>query len=186
MRVFIGYAGEHGSTRGIAERIVATLTEQGLQAGLTDLADACAVSPDHDACVLGSAVHGGRWMPAAAEYVRRYTPELARQPLWLFSVGLARVFGGPLERWSRNPDPLPAVRDLLSPVDHRLLAGAFEQEHTSLPGHLIFRAMGGHYGDHRDWREIDAWAKDIAHRLLSAPSEKEHHRNGTAPSLRVL
>ncbi|WP_030371070.1 flavodoxin domain-containing protein [Streptomyces rimosus] len=180
MRVFIGYAGEHGSTRGVAERIAATLTGRGLQADLTDLADACAAAPGHDACVLGSAIHNGRWMPAAAEYVRRYTPELARRPLWLFSVGLARVLGGPFERWSRNPDPLPAVRDLLSPVDHRLLAGAFEREHTSLPGHLVFRAMGGRYGDHRDWQEIDAWAKDIAHRLLSAPSEKEDHRNEPA------
>ncbi|GCD48183.1 flavodoxin domain-containing protein [Streptomyces paromomycinus] len=186
MRVFIGYAGEHGATRGIAERIAATLTGQGLQADLTDLADERATAPDHDACVLGSAVHNGRWIPAAAEYLRRYTPELARRPLWLFSVGLARVFGGPLERWSQNPDPLPAVRDLLSPEDHRLLAGAFERAHTSLPGHVIFRAMGGHYGDHRNWPEIDAWTKDIAHRLLSAPSGKEHHRNGAAPSLRAL
>ncbi|KEF06612.1 MULTISPECIES: flavodoxin domain-containing protein [Streptomyces] len=180
MRVFIGYAGEHGSTRGVAERIAATLTGRGLQADIADLADECAAAPGHDACVLGSAIHNGRWMPAAAEYVRRYTPELARRPLWLFSVGLARVLGGPFERWSRNPDPLPAVRDLLSPVDHRLLAGAFEREHTSLLGHLVFRAMGGHYGDHRDWQEIDAWAEGIAHRLLSAPSEKEHHRNQPA------
>lgn len=180
MRVFIGYAGEHGSTHGIAERIAVTLTQQGHQADATDLADERTVAPDHDACVLGSAIHNGRWMPAAAEYVRRYTPELARRPLWLFSVGLARVFGGPLERWSQNPDPLPAVRDLLSPVDHRLLAGAFERAHTSLLGHVIFRTMGGHYGDHRDWQEIDAWAAGIAHRLLSAPPEMEHHRTGPA------
>ncbi|WP_063762965.1 flavodoxin domain-containing protein [Streptomyces rimosus] len=178
MRVFIGYVGEHGSTRGIAERIAATLTAQGHQADVADLADARTAAPDHDACVLGSAVHNGRWMPAAAEYLRRYAPELARQPLWLFSVGLARVLGGPLERWSRNPEPLPSVRDLLAPADHHLFAGAFEREHTTWAGHVFFRALGGHYGDHRDWREIDAWATGIAHRLLPVPPTKEHHRSG--------
>ncbi len=180
MRVLIGHAGEHGSTRGIAERIAATLTEQGLQADLTDLADERTAAPDHDGCVLGSAVHNGRWMPAAAEYVRRYTPELARRPLWLYSVGLARVFGGPLERWSQNPEPLPSVHDLLAPVDHHLFAGAFERAHTSLLGHAVFRTLGGHYGDHRDWQEIDAWAAGIAHQLLSDPLEKGHHRSGPA------
>ncbi|UNO43355.1 flavodoxin domain-containing protein [Streptomyces sp. MST-110588] len=181
MRVYVGYAGEHGSTRGIAERLAATLTQQGHRADVTDLADERTGAPEHDACVLGSAIHNGRWLPPAAEYLRRYTPELARRPLWLFSVGLARILGDWFARRSRSPAPLPALRDLLAPVDHHLFAGAFERDHTSVFGHLVFRSLGGHYGDHRDWREIDAWATDIARHLLPAPSQEAHHRSVPFP-----
>jgi hypothetical protein len=34
--------------------------------------------------------------------------------------------------------------------------------------------MGGHYGDFRNWEEIDAWAADIAHHL-------ERHRQKEEP-----
>ncbi|MEV5595975.1 flavodoxin domain-containing protein [Streptomyces sp. NPDC052496] len=178
MRVLIGYAGVHGSTRGVAERVAATFTARGFQAEVTELAAGADAAPDHDAYVLGSAIHNGRWLPEAAEYLRRYTPELARQPLWLYSVGLARVLGEWFEKHSQNPEPLSSLCDLLAPVDHHLFAGAFERDHTSWAGHVVFRTLGGRYGDHRDWREIDAWATGIAHRLLPVPLKKEHHRSG--------
>jgi menaquinone-dependent protoporphyrinogen IX oxidase len=40
----------------------------------------------YDAAVLGSAVHGGRWLPAAAQFVERNAAVLHERPVWLFRV----------------------------------------------------------------------------------------------------
>ncbi|MET9294714.1 flavodoxin domain-containing protein [Streptomyces sp. NPDC003077] len=169
MRVLVGYTGEHGSTRGVAEHVAATLGKDGHEAEVVPLAvpGAGGPAPDHDAFVLGSAVHNGRWMPEADAFLRRYRGELAGRPLWLFSVGLARVLGGWVERRAPDPEPVRSLCAALHPVDHHLFAGAFEREHTGLVGHVVFRAMGGRYGDHRDWDEIGAWADGIARHLAT-------------------
>jgi hypothetical protein len=60
-----------------------------------------------------------------------------------------------------------AFRKALHARDHPGFAGAIERSHWSLPGHLFVRALGGHYGDYRDWVEIDAWADGIAGQLRS-------------------
>uniref|UniRef100_A0AAU2UXM9 Uncharacterized protein n=1 Tax=Streptomyces sp. NBC_00003 TaxID=2903608 RepID=A0AAU2UXM9_9ACTN len=54
---------------------------------------------------------------------------------------------------------------LIHPVEHRLFRGVLSAEHLSPARRMVFRTLGGHYGDHRDWKEIDRWAEDIAHRL---------------------
>ena len=69
MTVLVGYASAHGSTREIAERIGARLTELGCTADVVSLDSG--VGPEaYSAVVLGSAVHSRRWLPAAEEYVR--------------------------------------------------------------------------------------------------------------------
>ena len=40
-----------------------------------------------------------------------------------------------------------------------------EKEHWNLTGRLFFSVTGGHYGDHRDWADIDRWADGIAAEL---------------------
>jgi len=34
--------------------------------------------------------------------------------------------------------------------------------------HVFLKTFGGRYGDHLDWRDIDAWANNIARQLLAA------------------
>ncbi|MFC5889946.1 MULTISPECIES: flavodoxin domain-containing protein [Kitasatospora] len=87
MRVLVGYAGEHGSTRGIAERIAAGLRRHGhhvVVMSLVPLGPSLVLEDteleDLDAAVLGSAVHDGRWLPAAVEFARRKRRRARRPP----------------------------------------------------------------------------------------------------------
>jgi menaquinone-dependent protoporphyrinogen oxidase len=39
---------------------------------------------------------------------------------------------------------------------------AIAPEHIGRAGSLIFRLLGGRFGDYRDWTAVDAWTDDIA------------------------
>lgn len=177
MAVLIGYASEHGSTQGIAERLGARLRTEGFEVVVRPAAAIDTVDP-YEACVLGSAVHDGAWLPGAVAVVRRNATALARRPLWLFSVGLIGDDGsafGPLVtgilqpmRRQKLPKGIAELSDALGARDHRSFVGAVAPEHWPRRGDFVFRLMGGHYGDHRDWGVVDAWAGTIAIGLRAA------------------
>ena len=180
MAILIGYASAHGSTRGIAERIAARLGRQGFET-VTRAMDQVDDAASYDAFVLGSAVHNQAWLPAASAFVQRNTEALAARPVWLFSVSsvgdhgsffshlVARLF----RKVRSESKEVAGYRKALHARDHHGFAGAIERSHWSLPGHLFLKALGGHYGDHRDWDEIDEWADDIARELRSTESVTE-------------
>ncbi|MEU6536365.1 flavodoxin domain-containing protein [Streptomyces sp. NPDC047000] len=163
MTVLVGYATAHGSTREIARRIGSRMRTAGVEAEVLPL-DAVHDVSGYDAFVVGSAVHGQKWLAPARDFVRR--PDLAAgsRPVWLFSVGMPGALRGP---WKRLMDKeLPVIEsDLAAPITvraHRLFSGVIRPGHLNRTGRLRFRLMGCRYGDHRDWPEIDTWADQIA------------------------
>lgn len=174
MTVLVGYATAYGSTRGIAERIAARLGEQGC-AAVARAMDQIEEAGSYDAFVLGSAIHNQAWLPAASAFVQRNTEALAARPVWLFSVSSVgdhgSFFSPPVARLFRKmrseSNEVAGYRKALRARDHHGFAGAIERSHWSLAGHLFLKALGGQYGDHRDWDEIDEWADDIARELRS-------------------
>lgn len=162
MRVLVGYASRFGSTHEIALRIAAALRGpahvvevRGIEA-ITDLAR-------YDAIVLGSGVYDGSWAPDATEFVRRHGSILARRPLWLFSVG---SFGDshPIigRMMKKEPKEIDEFQQRLQPREYRVFAGVIDLTHWPAWGRWVFKTLGGHAGDNRNWPEIDAWAEHIA------------------------
>jgi menaquinone-dependent protoporphyrinogen oxidase len=166
MVVLVGYASEHGSTRGIAERVAARLGEHGSRVEVLSLDQVRDVG-GYDAVVLGSAIHNQAWLPQATQFVRRNLGALAGRPLWLFSVGMPDALPGPLRALARKEEAkvIAGFRDAIRPRGHHLFSGVFHRDQVPFVGRLIFRAMGGRYGDFRDWQQIDAWAQGIARQL---------------------
>jgi menaquinone-dependent protoporphyrinogen oxidase len=198
MRVLVGYASAHGSTRGIAERIGTVLGEEGHQVDVRPL-DRVARPEAYDALVLGSAVHSQAWLDEAGDWVQGNRAALRNRPVWLFSVGMARILGGWFEEQGRKAKGLRTIEEIARPRDHRLFAGVVRPEHIGTTGRLIWKTMpgGGRYGDFRNWEEIDTWAAEIGRFLaesVDVPRSEgtaEHHRGqgdahgrkrpGTAP-----
>lgn len=175
MDVLVGYASEHGSTRGIAQRLAARLGRYGLRA------EACPLGPATDpgryrACVLGSAIHSGDWLAPAGEFLRHHVSILASRPVWLFSVCTVgertSAFPPPvaarLRQVLRLPAAVAAVAAAVRPRGHHRFAGVVVPEDWGLTGRVFMTGLGGSYGDHRDWDEIDAWADSIAADLVAA------------------
>ena len=130
---------------------------------------------DYDAVVIGSAIHGGKWLPAAAEFMRRDARALADRPVWLFSVSTlgedSSAFPAAVARRMRamrkETAEIADYRHSVGVRDHHDFAGAIERDQWPLPARAFMKAMGGRYGDHRNWPEIDAWAEGIANQLAA-------------------
>ncbi|WP_037603609.1 flavodoxin domain-containing protein [Streptacidiphilus rugosus] len=163
MTVLVGYASAHGSTREIAQRLGTRLAELGCPADVVSL-DGDVDPRAHGAVVLGSAVHGQHWLPVAEDFVRAHRDVLAERPLWAFSVGLPAALRGPWRRLAGKEERvvLDALALPASLRGHRLLSGVIAPEHVGRAGALMFRLVGGRFGDHRDWQAVDALAADIA------------------------
>jgi menaquinone-dependent protoporphyrinogen oxidase len=175
MRVLVGYASAHGSTRGVAERVATMLVASGVEAEVHSMDEPVDVAA-FDAAVLGSAVHDGRWLPEGADFVARNAGALATRPVWLFSVGTLGDHSSALgpratrkfQAMYSGPKDLPRFGELIHHREHRGFAGVMSTHDWPWRGRMFFRLMGGTYGDHRPWPEIDAWAESIAHELVGS------------------
>jgi menaquinone-dependent protoporphyrinogen IX oxidase len=85
MVVLVGYATDHGSTRGIAGRIGEGLRAHGVAVDVQPMTEVDDVGR-YDAVVLGSAIHGGKWLLDGTKFVDRNAALLRERPVWLFSV----------------------------------------------------------------------------------------------------
>lgn len=172
MAVLVGYASDRGSTREIAERIAARLGEQGVAVAVRPVADVADVSA-FDAAVIGSAIHSGDWLPRAAAFLDRCQGELAGLPVWLFSVSSvgeeSSAFPDAVSRrmraMTKTPKAVGAVWDRIGPRGHHAFAGVIRPKDWGVGGRMFLVALGGRYGDHRNWAEIDRWAASIASEL---------------------
>lgn len=181
MATLVTYATAHDATRGVAERIGEQLRRHGLIADVRAMTEGMDVG-GYSATVVGSAVHGGRWLPAATEFLQRNTAVLRRQQVWLFSVSTLgdeeSMFPPRMTTWlralRRDPNDIAELRAAVLPLGHRNFAGVIARSHWPVLGRAAFRIMGGRYGDHRNWPAIDAWADDIAERM----SEPTHRLAG--------
>lgn len=118
--------------------------------------------------IIGSAVHGGRWLPAAEEYVRRHEDALGQHRVWMFSVGLAAKLHGRVGRRmaASVPQAIQALQETIDPVGYASFAGVWQRAGQSLFARVGYWAIGGReFGDLRDWPAITRWARGIATQL---------------------
>ena len=172
MVVLVAYATGAGSTRGIAVRIADRLRQRGVDATACAVTDVLEVS-GYEAVVLGSAIHGGEWLPEAQQFADRNAARLRERPVWLFSVNTLgdeesmfppRVANRLRALRKETPEMAQLLR-LLHAREHRNFAGAITRSDWPATGRAFFRATGGRYGDYRNWPAIDAWADLIAAQL---------------------
>jgi menaquinone-dependent protoporphyrinogen oxidase len=174
MRVLVACASRYGATQGIAERIAATLRQQGLEARVEDARKA-GDPAGYDAAVIGSATYFFHWMKPAAKFVRHNSDSLANLPVWLFS-------SGPLGTKTHNeqgqemcavlePKEIAEFRETVEPREHRVFFGALEAKKLGFFFGLLLKMPANKndaifpQGDFRNWAEIDAWAEGIAEEL---------------------
>jgi menaquinone-dependent protoporphyrinogen oxidase len=180
MVVLVAHASAHGSTEEIARRIAARLEERGLAVDLRPVTHIDKLS-GYEGVVIGSAVHDRAWLPIAERQLRRHLAELARRPVWLFSVGMPDAVARPFRKLAMSEERRIGgpLRALVRARDHRLFSGVIRPE--QLPGarsRLLFSILRCRYGDFRDWDRIEAWADQIATELDAG---EPRHADAAAP-----
>ena len=158
MRILVTAASRHGSTMEMASAIGTALQEAGIQADVKPLHELGGVA-GFNAVVLGSSVYMGRWLPEAADFVRRHEIELRARPVWLFSSG---PIGSPEPKPEGEPANIDEMVASVRARGHRVFAGRLDRSQLGLGEKLIVGAVKAQDGDFRDWDAVRAWALEIA------------------------
>ena len=165
MAVLVVHASRHGATQGIAARIAGRLVDGGATVDVRRV-DEVERLDAYDAVVFGAPVYDQSWPSEADRFVEEHRDALAARPLWLFSVG---AFGdtkrliGPIVR--REPKRISEIRAAIRPREYRVFQGVIRKQQWPFWSRVLFHALGGRLGDHRDWQVVDAWADQIARAL---------------------
>ncbi|MBZ5680492.1 MAG: flavodoxin domain-containing protein [Acidobacteriia bacterium] len=180
MRVLVVHASRYGATQGIAERIAATLRQQGLEATVQP-AQHAADPVGYDAIVIGSATYYLHWMKRATEFVRRNHNVLANRPVWLFSSGPLGTEAKDAQardlRVVTEPKEIAEFRETIRPRDHRVFFGALDHSKLGFAHRLMLKLSANRAsalfpaGDFRDWNDVEAWASSIARALKAYVDE---------------
>ncbi|MGY1739581.1 MULTISPECIES: flavodoxin domain-containing protein [unclassified Blastococcus] len=187
VRVLVAVASRHGATREIAAALARDLTGNPAAPGLDLVAAALPVEnrPDPgswDAVVLGSAVYGGAWLPAARAFATAHAAALRSRPLWLLSSG---PIGAPPYP-DAEPYDVPTLRDLLAPRGCWVLPGRLEPRLLTTAERAVVTAMRAPAGDARDWSLVRACADAVAAGLAAArPPDRARGRPQAADPLAV-
>lgn len=171
MKILVAYATRHGATAGIAERIAKILTESGQPAEVRLVEEVTTIEA-YDAVVLGGAAYMFHWLKPAVKFARKHRAALASRPVWLFSSGplgtdVIDKDGKDVLRAAR-PKEFDELTELLAPRGEQVFFGAYDPDAEPIGlGERVVRHMPAARdtlpaGDFRDWRAIEAWAREIA------------------------
>lgn len=167
MNVLVAYASKYGATAEIAQKLGEVLRNAGLEVGVFPADQVRDVKP-YDAVVLGSAVYAGSWMKPVVELLQTQEQDLATRSVWLFSSGPTGE-GDPVEimhGW-RYPEALEPLLQRIHPRSIAFFHGKIDLEKMHWGEKLIVKALRAKTGDFRDWKAIQAWARDIVLALRS-------------------
>ncbi len=169
-KILVAYASRAGSTVGIANAIAQNLAKIGASVDVRQVETVTNLYP-YDAVIVGSAIHGQKWLPEAMQFMRDHQPELSRKPFAAFMVCItlsmanADQYREGLKAW------MSPVRDMVRPVSEGYFAGGLD--FSKLPFSLNVLAMRfvaltemWKEGDHRDWNAIHAWSNSLPSSLL--------------------
>ncbi len=162
----VAAASRHGGTCEIADRLAATLTDaltaewEVVRLDLSDLR----TFDGADAVVLGSAIYFGHWMHSAARALT-YVKDAALFDLWLFSTGPIS------DVESENAQIISADAMVRSgqAIEHKVFGGRLDTSQLNWVERTAVKAVHALPGDHRDWDQVDEWARHIAEQLQVVP-----------------
>jgi menaquinone-dependent protoporphyrinogen oxidase len=160
-KILVTYASASGSTVGVADVIGKKLAEAG---NIVDVRPVKEVKDlkGYRAVVIGSAIHGGLWLPEAVKFVEDNKQTLKQMPTAFFLVCLMTLKNDEQSR-SFVGDYLKDMRAEVSPVSEGRFKGAYLPEKYDFWTRISMKFFVGYLkikaGDYRDWDAVNAWAE---------------------------
>ena len=158
-RVLVAYATYAGSTQETAVELGKILGERGFAADVMPVLESPPVE-DYQFVLIGSAIHGSRWLSEALEFVEANQSALNHVPVALFSMCLAGLARDEAALASSRDTFYGPVRALITPVDEVLFAGKVDRRGVAL-GLPRWLARFFPTLDFRNWNKIRSWAQTV-------------------------
>jgi menaquinone-dependent protoporphyrinogen oxidase len=158
--VLVGYATRYGSTQEVAEAVVATLRECGLEVDIQPIRKVRTLA-EYSAVVLGAPLYMFRWHKDALRFLSRHREALAERPVAVFALGPTH---DPYDEKEWQDSHAQLDKDLakfpwFKPVAIELFGGKFDPALLRFPLNKL--AGKEPASDLRDWTAIRAWAADL-------------------------
>ncbi len=162
VRILVAYATKKGSTQEVAEVIAERLRAHGLDVELRPAHEIVRLD-GYEGIVLGSAVYTGRLHADARQFLSRHRVVLAARPFAVFAMGPRSLHDEDVASSRKQLDAALAKVPELEPVATAIFGGVLDPTEHRFP----FSRMAP--VDARDWDAIDAWADEIAAKLVLHP-----------------
>jgi menaquinone-dependent protoporphyrinogen oxidase len=156
----------HGSTREIAEKVAATLRDEGLTVDLQPIREVRKLD-GYRLVALGAPLYMFRWHKDALRFLSKHRRAIEG------GLEVAVFAGGPIEAsdekaWEEvraQLDKELARFPWLKPLRVEIVGGKFDPARLRFPYNLIPAMKQMPPSDLRDWAAIQAWARDLAVQL---------------------
>jgi len=160
-KVLVTYASKYGSTGGVADAIGKELCSKDVTSDVALIHNAGNIG-SYQGVVIGSAIYMGKWMSEAVDFVKKNKDTLRQMPVAYFLVCM--TLSKPTEEnrakvLSYMDSILKAVPEI-KPVGIGTFAGALDYNNLSWLNKKILKSKGTPEGDFRDWKAIQAWARE--------------------------
>ena len=161
-----------GSTREIAQHVASRMAVALGAVECRSVEEVGAVS-GYEAVVVGSAIHNQSWLPPASLFFTGHAPELAKRPVWAFSVGMADALPKPFRKRAAALQQERLAGVLVKEVPlrgHKIFSGVYHASQMSGSLRMLLRLTGGRFGDLRNWADVDGWTDQITAQLANPAS----------------
>ena len=160
-RALVTYASKYGSTGGVADAIGKELCSKEVAADVLLIKNVSNISP-YQAVVIGSAIYMGKWMSEAVDFLKKNKDILRQVPVAYFLVCM--TLSQPTKKNRAEAlscmDPILKAVPEIKPVAIGTFAGALDYNNLSWLNKKILKSKGTPEGDFRDWKAIQAWARE--------------------------
>ena len=163
--ILVAYATRYGSTREVAEAVLAVLRDQHLDAELQP-ARAVQSLEAYGAVVLGAPLYMFHWHADALRFLSRQRKALGARPVALFALGPFHDDAKERQEARGQLDKELLKFPWLAPVAVEVFGGKFDPAKLGFPYSLIGPLKKLPAEDVRDWNAIRAWAGGLAAKLL--------------------
>jgi len=167
--ILITYATYTGSAQTVAEQVSINLSSKGFKTTVLPMTHVRDLD-GYDAVVAGSAIHGGKWLPEAFDFLESHKEALNSRPFAAYLVCMTMAMKNSGKYLQFVSDFMDPVRRIVNPVSEGLFAGRLEiKKVPSLSDRVKFRisVVTGlmKEGDHINKTEIIKWSDSLSHLL---------------------
>lgn len=167
IKILVGYASCCGSTGGIAEAIGRQLCAAGARVDVKLLTDVDDPSV-YDGLVVGSAIHGGEWLPEAVKFVAKHEKLMAQKKVAYFvsCLALSKITAHNQKIAEAYVHSIVPKAPAVQPLAQTAFAGAVFFEKMPKKYVPVMKLIAKKDGDYRNWEAIRAWADGLAPAMI--------------------
>jgi len=164
--VLVAYATRYGSTKEVAEKIAATLWENGLAVDVQPLHNVKSLE-GFSAVVIGAPLQMFRWHKDAIGFLNRFRNELCKVPVAVFALG---PFHDEESEWAevrKQLDKELANFAWFSPVSVSIVGAKYDPSVLGFPFNVIPAMKQIPAIDIRNWDAVHGWAEQLVEKMES-------------------